>query len=272
MARRVLEGGDWSLTCLSAGVLTMGRTMSKCTAPRSPRVAVAYLRASKDEQRLSREAQRTAIEAWAMHEGVRVAAWCIDHGVRSVSPMAERPALRAALVALRQDNAGVFVVAKRDRIARDVVLAASITGAVALEGARVVSGSGEGNGDSPADAFIRTVIDGAAQYEHGLIRSRTCAALAAKRARGERIGSVPLGFALDADGVRLVVDKREQATIARARELRASRLSLRAVAARLTAEGHLSRAGRQFLAQQVSRMVSQSARGASRRRRRASLH
>jgi len=246
----------------------MGRTMSKCTASRSPRVAVAYLRASKDEQRLSREAQRTAIEAWAMHEGVRVAAWCIDHGVRSVSPMAERPALRAALVALRQDNAGVFVV----RIARDVVLAASITGAVALEGARVVSVSGEGNGDSPADAFIRTVIDGAAQYEHGLIRSRTCAALAAKRARGERIGSVPLGFALDADGVRLVVDKREQATIARARELRASRLSLRAVAARLTAEGHLSRAGRQFLAQQVSRMVSQSARGASRRRRRASLH
>jgi DNA invertase Pin-like site-specific DNA recombinase len=187
-------------------------------------------------------------------------------------PMAERPALRAALVALRQDNAGVFVVAKRDRIARHVVLAASITGAVALEGARVVSVSGEGNGDSPADAFIRTVIDGAAQYEHGLIRSRTCAALAAKRARGERIGSVPLGFALDADGVRLVVDKREQATIARARELRASRLSLRAVAARLTAEGHLSRAGRQFLAQQVSRMVSQSARGASRRRRRASLH
>jgi len=41
----------------------------------------------------------------------------------------------------------------------------------------VVSASGEGNGDSPADAFIRTVIDGAAQYEHGLIRARTCAAL-----------------------------------------------------------------------------------------------
>ena len=83
-----------------------------------------------------------------MHEGVRVAAWCIDHGVRSVSPMAERPALRAALAALRQHAAGVFVVARRDRIARDVVLAASITGAVALEGARVVSVSGEGMGVS----------------------------------------------------------------------------------------------------------------------------
>jgi DNA invertase Pin-like site-specific DNA recombinase len=121
-----------------------------------------------------------------------------------------------------------------------------------------VSASGEGNGDSPADAFIRTVIDGAAQYEHGLIRSRTCAALAAKRARGERIGSVPLGFALNADGVRLVVDEREQATIARARELRAACLSLRAVAARLTAEGHVSRTGRRFVAQQVARMVKRS--------------
>src|ERR1017187_4356142 len=114
---------------------------------------------------------------------------------------------------------GVLVVAKRDRIARDVLLAAGVERAATIAGARVVSASGEGNGDSPADAFIRTVIDGAAQYEHGLIRARTCAALAAKRAHGERVGAVPFGFAVHADGVRLVVNEREQATIARAREL-----------------------------------------------------
>jgi site-specific DNA recombinase len=98
----------------------------------------------------------------------------------------------------------VVVVAKRDRIARDVVLATRIERAVAMAGARLVSASGEGNGDSPADAFIRTVIYGAAQYVHGLIR--TSAALAAKRARGERVGSVAFGFALCADGVRLVAE------------------------------------------------------------------
>lgn len=123
--------------------------MSTCTASRSPRVAVAYLRASKNEQRLSREAQRAAIETWAIREGVRVAACCTDHGVRSVSPVAARPALRAALAALRQHAAGIFVVARRDRIARDVVLATSVEAAVSLEAARVVSVSGEGNGDSP---------------------------------------------------------------------------------------------------------------------------
>lgn len=220
--------------------------------------AIAYLRASKDEQRLSRHAQRTSIESWARREGVRVALWCIDQGVRSISPIAERPGLRAALAAIGEHQAGLLVVARRDRIARDVVLAAVIDRAVSVAGARLVSASGEGNGDSPADAFIRTVIDGAAQYEHGLIRSRTRAALAAKRARGERIGSVPFGFALDADGTRLVSDEREQATIERARELRSRGLSLRAVAARLAAEGQVSRTRRRFLAQQVARMLDRA--------------
>jgi len=204
---------------------------------------------------LSSEAQRAGIEAWAERERTCVAVWCVDHGVCSVSPVAERPALRAALAALRQHRAGVLVVAKRDRIARNVVLAADVERAAASAGARVVSASGEGNGDSPADAFMRTVIDGAAQYEHGLIRARTRDALAAKRARGERVGSVPFGFALDADGVRLVAVEHERAAIARARELRARGLTLRAVAVRLAAEGHTSRAGRAFFAPQVARML-----------------
>ena len=80
--------------------------MSKHPTLGNPRVAVAYLRASKDEQRLSRDAQRTAIEAWAGRERIRVAVWCIDQGVRSVSAIAERrPALRLAFIALRQHQA-----------------------------------------------------------------------------------------------------------------------------------------------------------------------
>jgi DNA invertase Pin-like site-specific DNA recombinase len=221
----------------------------------NPRVAVAYLRASKHEQRLSPEAQRTTVEVWATRERIQVAAWFIDQGVRSVSPIADRPGLCAALAKLREQGAGILLVAKRDRIARDVVLAASIERAVRKVGARLLSASGEGNGDSPADAFIRTVIDGAAQYEHGMIRARTRAALAAKRARGERTGSVPLGFRLDTDGVRLVRNEYEQAAIERARELRASGLALRAIAARLAAKGHISRAGRMFFAAQVARML-----------------
>ena len=228
------------------------------TSPSNPHVAIAYLRASKDDQRLSPEAQRASIEAWADREGIRVVAWCVDQGVRSVVPVAERPAMRASLAAIRRHGAGVLVVAKRDRIARDVVLAARVERVVARAGGRVVSVSGEGNGDSPADIFIRTVIDGAAQYELALIAARTRAALAAKRARGERVGSVPFGFALDTDGVRLVHMGHEQAAIARARVLRACGLTLRAIAAQLAAEGHVSRRRRRFLAEQVARMLGDS--------------
>jgi len=225
-------------------------------APGHPDVAVAYLRASTDEQHLSVPAQHACIRAWAAGEHVVVVGWFADRGVCSVTPIEERPALRAALDVLGAKGAGVLVVARRDRIARDVVLAGEIEREVARAGARLVSATGEGNDDSPADAFLRTVIDGAAQYERGMIRARTRAALAAKRARRELVGAVPYGFALRGDGVHLMAARQEQATIARARDLRARGLSLRAVAAKLASEGRVSRRGRRFLPAQVARMLA----------------
>jgi len=231
--------------------------MSKRTRTGNPLVAVAYLRASKDEQKLGPEAQRASIEAWAAREGVTVAAWHVDQGVCSVTPIDERPALGAALASLREHGAAALVVAKRDRIARDVMLTAMVERAVGSVGAAVVSAAGEGNGATPADQFMRTVIDGAAQYERALIRARTKGALAVIRARGQKTGGgVPFGYSLADDGRTLLPVATEQATIARARALSAEGRSLRAVAAVLAAEGHVSRKGGAFLAPQVSRMLA----------------
>jgi len=166
-------------------------------------VAIGYVRVSTDEQRLGSEAQRASIEAWAAREGVSVVAWHVDEGVSGATPIERRPALAAALATLREHCAGVLVVAKRDRVARDVVVASMVERAATSAGARLVSADGTGNGDTPADAFMRTAVDGAAAYERGLIRARTTAALAAKRAKGERTGSVPFGCRLAADGVRV---------------------------------------------------------------------
>ena len=230
--------------------------MSKRVRSGSPLVAVAYIRVSKDDQKLGPEAQRASIEAWAAREGVSVAAWHVDQGVCSVTAFDQRPALVAALGSLREHAAGVLVVAKRDRIARDVVLTAGVERAAASTGAVVVSAAGEGNGSAPADAFMRTVIDGAAAYERALIRARTTAALSVIRARGQKTGgSVPYGYSLAADGRTLAPVEAEQATIARSRELVAEGLSLRAVAAQLATEGRVSRKGGTFLAPQVARML-----------------
>lgn len=232
--------------------------MAKRARP-NPLLAVAYLRVSTDRQELGPEAQRASIEAWAAREGVQVAAWHLDEGVSGATPADERPALCAALAALRGLAAGVLVVAKRDRVARDVVVAASVERAAAAAGARLVSADGTANGDTAADGFMRVILDGAAAYERALIRSRTKAALAAKAAKGERVGEVPYGFRIAADGVRLERDEAEQGVIAVVHELRAAGLSQRAIVAALASRGLVSRAGRPFALSQVQRMLARAA-------------
>jgi DNA invertase Pin-like site-specific DNA recombinase len=230
--------------------------MSKRTA--NPRLAVAYIRVSTEDQRLGPAAQRAAVEAWAARDGVQVAAWHVDQGVSGGSDLGERPALVAALGELRALDAGVLVVAKRDRLARDVYVAATIERAVATGGARVVSADGTANGDTPADAFMRTILDAAAAYERALIRARTRAALAAKRARGERSGEVPYGFR-SVQGGRLEADEAEQAVLGIVAELHAAGLSHRGIVAELGARALVSRAGRPFAKTQVTRMLARAA-------------
>src|SRR6185437_2063571 len=102
------------------------------------------------DQQLGPEAQRRAIGAWAETNGVEVVAWHADQGISGGSDLDERPGLVAALADLRLLGAGVLVVAKRDRIARDVYVAATIERAVDHGGARVVCADGIGNGETPA--------------------------------------------------------------------------------------------------------------------------
>lgn len=235
----------------------MSRT-ERSARPGNPLVAVAYLRVSTDEQRLGPEAQRAAIETWAKREGVAVVAWHTDAGVSGGSDLSDRPALVAALGELRAARAGVLVIAKRDRLARDVAVAATIERAAKTCGAKVQTADGTANGDSAADAFMRTMLDGAAAYERALIRGRTKAALAAKRARGERAGEVPYGYSATPEG-RLVPNAAEQSIIAIVRELRAAGMSLRAVVSELARRGIVARTGRALQLTQIARIAKAAA-------------
>lgn len=215
---------------------------------------MAYVRVSTDEQRLGPEAQRATIEAWAAREGVTLVAWHTDQGVSGGSELDDRPALVAALGELRAAKAGVLVVAKRDRLARDVAIASIIERAVGACGAKLTSADGVGNGSSPADAFMRSIIDAAAAYERALIRVRTKAALGALKAKGQRAGEVPYGFTADATG-KLSPDASEQAVIGAIATLRGEGLSLRAIVGELERRGILSRAGRPLQLTQVARIA-----------------
>lgn len=217
--------------------------------------AVAYLRVSTAEQHLGPEAQRASILAWAAREGVTVVAWHADQGVSGGSEIDDRPGLVAALGQLRADRAGVFVIAKRDRLARDTYVAATIERAVARSHAKVVCADGVGNGESPADAFMRSILDAAAAYERALIRARTKAALAVKKARGECTGAPPYGCRRVEGSKLLTVDEREQETLTAIRDMRRAGLSFRAIRREATSRGLLSRTGQAFTLQAVFAMA-----------------
>jgi len=91
------------------------------------------------------------------------------------------------------------------------------------------------------------------------IGSLTKAALDLMRIRGERVGSIPYGSQLAADGRTLEANATELRAVDLARQLRAEGLSLRAIGARLTAAGCAPRGGNAWNPNTVSRLAAVAA-------------
>jgi len=205
----------------------------------NPLVAVGYIRVSTDEQHLGPAAQRSQIEAWAQREGITVAAWHTDAGVSGAAEIDARPGLVGALADVARLRAGVLAVAKRDRLARDVVIAAAVERTVGRSGARVQTADGIANGSTADDAFRRHLEDGLAALERARVGTRTKAALAVLRARGEVSNHAPFGYR--AEGGRLVADEAEQEVLAAVREAKRAGVSTRDIADALRDAGIVSR-------------------------------
>jgi len=226
--------------------------------------AVAYIRVSTDDQAQSLETQRSTLEYWAMLKGVSIIGWHTDAGVCGATAIDECPGLLAAIDNLVHKRAGILVVAKRDRLARDVMKSALVERLVERQGARVVSAAGEGEGDTPSDKLMRTMIDVFAEYERAIIRGRVKNALADKQKRGERTGGVPYGMMLDETGprtkrntaMRLIPNPEEQKVVQVARKLRASGLSFAQIAEELGRQGFKPRIGPKWFPIQALRMCA----------------
>jgi DNA invertase Pin-like site-specific DNA recombinase len=224
---------------------------------RHPR-AFGYLRVSTDAQAdsgLGLEAQRTAVEAAATRLGVALVDVFTDAGLSGSLDMEDRPSLFAAVQALKRGD--VLLVAKRDRIGRDLIGVAMIERSIIRKGARIVSAAGEGTEGTDAGAMMqRQILDVFAEYERRLIGQRTKAALRAKRERGERAGNVPFGYALGADGQKLELSAPEQTVLSILGELRSAGYSLRQIAAELNRQGFTTRRGTPWRHQYVAALAA----------------
>ena len=145
----------------------------------APRPLISYLRVSTDRQGksgLGLEAQRKAVEAFAAAGGFVVAAEFMEVETgKGADALDRRPQLAAALASARKAKCPV-IVAKLDRLSRDV---AFIAGLMAQRVPFLVAELGEG-----VDPFVLHLYAALAEKERAMISARTKAALAGKVGTG----------------------------------------------------------------------------------------
>lgn len=213
---------------------------------------IGYIRASKDEQKLTPDAQRFEMERWCAAAGHELVAVEVDY-LSGATPVEDRPGFIAVLEGIERHGAEVILVLRRDRLAREVVIAAVAEKLAQSAGARIETVSGAGNGDTPEDQLLRTMLDAIAQYERALIRARTKAALAVKRRKGQVYGRVPFGFRREGD--RLVEDRAQRDAATYAVSLHYDGMSYAGIARTLNAENRPTPRGGRWHATTVRRLV-----------------
>ncbi len=204
---------------------------------------IIYSRVSTQDQAESGaglNAQLDACRSFAKLQGWEVSGEYQDAGISGTADIEKRTGLMSAIDELKKGD--VLLVAKRDRIGRDVVLVKMIERLVSKRKASIHSLNGA-NGDAPEAMLLNGILDLSSAYEVAIIRARTKAALGAKKARGERMGKLPYGFTVDDDGVYLMPCAGEQSILLRIANLKADGFSIRAIAKALNDDGVFNRQG-----------------------------
>jgi len=209
------------------------------TQPATTRT-VAYLRVSTDKQAehgVSLDAQRAKVEAYAGLYDLDLVAVEVDAGA-SAKSLSHRPALDRALAMLEAGEADALLVVKLDRLTRSVRDLGELVDRFQAGGWALLSVSEQVDTRTAGGRLVLNVLASVSQWEREAIGERTRVALAYKRANGEKTGGAcPFGYHLSEDGIHLQPEPQEQEALTLILALRADGLSLRAIAARLNADG-----------------------------------
>jgi len=219
--------------------------------------AIAYLRVSTQRQHrsgLGLNAQRAAVEQFAARESLTIVAEFVEAETgKGADALDRRPQLAAALASAKAAKCSV-VVAKLDRLSRDV---AFVAGLMAQRVPFIVAELGR-----DADPFMLHLYAALAEKERRLISERTKAALAAKKATGASLGN-PTNLALAGAHGRAVTaaaaDRLAQSLVSILHSVRAEgALTLRSMAASLNRRGIKSPRGGDWHPSSVANLLSRS--------------
>jgi site-specific DNA recombinase len=223
---------------------------------------VGYVRVSTDQQAdggASLDAQAERVRAMAVVQGRPLDELIVDAGESAKS--LERPGIERLLAMVDAKAVDMVIIAKLDRLTRSVADLAELLRRFERRGVTLVSVADSLDTGSAAGRLVLNIMVSVSQWEREAIGERTRDVLQHKRAVGQRVGTLPYGFRLAADGRSLEPETDEQAVLARMREERACGRTTREIAAVLNADGHRTRRGTAWRFQYIAAALKAAAAG-----------
>lgn len=215
--------------------------------------AVGYVRVSTEKQAdfgVSIDAQSEKVRAMAVVQGVELTEVVVDAGESAKS--LNRPGMARLMALVDAGAVDTVIIAKLDRLTRSVADLAELLKRFERRGVSLVSVADSLDTRSASGRLVLNIMVSVSQWEREAIGERTRDAMGHKRANGERVGTVPFGSRVAADGVHLEVDPAEQGILARIRELNAAGFSTRRIADELNRQGIKTRRGTEWRFQYVA--------------------
>ncbi len=207
--------------------------------------AIAYVRVSTEDQAnegVSIAAQQAKLAAWCLANDYGLLETYTDAGL-SGGRADNRPALQSAIEHACKSKSAL-VVYSLSRLARSTKDTIAIGEKLDRAGADLVSLSEKIDTTSAAGKMVFRMLAVMAEFEKDQISERTTMALAHKKSKGQRVGTVPYGYNLSADGVALTENEFERATLTEIRRLRSIGYTFRNIAAELQSRGVPTKSGK----------------------------
>lgn len=209
--------------------------------------AVAYCRVSTDgqvgEDKFGIAAQKEQITNYCEAKGIEIVGWFIDEGVSGAKE--RRPAFDQILQGeVTNPPIDYVVVAKTDRISRDINLYYAYKNLLQKQGLEILSVAEDwSNADKLTAMILENFLAMAATVERENIRVRTSGGRALKaKAGGYAGGRPPYGY--NTVGGKLVVNDREAEAVRLIFRMKDSGATFQSICEALKAGGYVSRSGR----------------------------
>jgi DNA invertase Pin-like site-specific DNA recombinase len=216
---------------------------------------IGYCRVSTEDQSVhghSLPAQEQKIRQYADLYGMQISEIVTDAGISAKN--FNRPGIQSILTMIRKKEVQAIIVAKLDRLTRNVRDLADIVELCNKTDTALISVNEHIDTGTAAGRMILNMLGVISQWEREAIGERTSASLQYKKQSGKKYNCNAIYGYTEQDG-NLIPDETEQNNITLMIHLRDQGLSFKVIAERLNSINIQSRSGNNWHSEQVRRVI-----------------